>query len=112
MRTLNRAVNPHTGIRTNDVTLYELAAEHPDGRRLLVAYFHRRTRSALYHALQNRMEHVQRVFGTLAIDWEKKARDGARMGSWRLFWTGRTQRDACGSGELTYIGDVAEGAAR
>lgn len=93
-----------SGVAVGRATLYELVAER-DGRRILVAYCQSRTRRGLYNALSNRLDHIQRVIGTKAIDWADRARDGATMGAWRVWWTGRTERDARASGTLPYIGD-------
>lgn len=107
MNRLNTAPNPCTGVRTNDPTLYELAAEHADtGQRILIAYCRSRTRRGLYKALAGRMEHVERVIDTLAIDWDKRAADGGTMGKWHVWFTGRTERDARGGVELPYIADL------
>ena len=96
--------NPYTGVEINRATLYELAVERDD-RRILICYSQRRTRGGIYRALSDRLEHVERVIGTKAINWSKRARDGATMGQWRIFWTGRTERDARSGTALPYIGD-------
>ena len=83
-------------------TRYELVAEHPDGRRVLVRYTSRDNRRGLYGALTQDCEGICAFFGTDAITFGKRSADGATMGEWRLRFTGRTQREAILAGELPF----------
>ncbi len=94
-----------TTVKVGTRTCYELTAEHLDGRRLLVAYTDRKTRHTLCMALQDRIEHVDRVIQTRAVDWCDRAAGGAVMAGWRICWSGRTEREARRDA-LPYLGDT------
>lgn len=89
-------------------TRYEIAAERGDGHRLLIGYTPRKGRRGMYSMLQQRLDggSLEHVLGTLELNWGKRAADGCAMGDWRIFFTGRTQRDAILAGELPFICDV------
>lgn len=95
-------------IKPNAPTLYELAAIHPDGRRMLIAYTSRKGRRNLWGAITNdvRRDELVKFFGTTAFRFGKRVADGATWGGWAIRWTGRTQREAVQSGELEYIPDI------
>lgn len=90
-------------------TRYELVAEHKDGRRYLVIYTDRRSRAGLYSALVARLNDgsLDRVLGSRVVDYAKRATDGATIGDWRIYFSGRTQRDCYLGGELPFLSDVA-----
>jgi len=94
-------------------TLYELIAEHLDGRRYLVCYTSRKGRTDLWHAVtgdnhEGRRDCLIELTGSDRITFAKPARNGATMGvdgEWSIRFSGRTQRDCQGS-ELPYVGDL------
>ena len=101
-------VNPNTGVRIGKRTLYELAAEHSEThQRILIAYCSRKGRAAIYNALVERLDHLLRILGTTDITFAKRAIDGATLGKWKVWFTGRTQRDAISEAELDFIVDIA-----
>ena len=89
----------------NRRTKYELVADHPDGRRVLLAYSPRRSRTGIWDAITSngRREAIVELVGTKTIDFELRASHGATMGDWKIIWSGRTQRDAYIGGELPYV---------
>lgn len=89
----------------NRSTAYELAAIHPDGRRVLIAYS-RKGRRGIFSAVRNRGEAVAALCQSQEFAFAKRAADGATCGEWSIRFTGRTQRDAYVEGELTYVGDL------
>ncbi len=90
-------------------TRYELAATHPDGRRVLLAYSMRKSRSSMWNIVteDTRREALIALVGGRSITFADRAADGATMGDWRIVWTGRTRRDAVISGESPFVCDVA-----
>ena len=90
-------------------TRYELAAIHSDGRRVLLAYAMRRSRSSLWNIVTDdtRRDALIVLVGGTSITFAKRAADGATMGDWRIVWTGRTKRDAVLSGEYPFVCDIA-----
>lgn len=96
--------------RTYETTRYELVARHADGRTILVGYTNRRDNARnLCDFLTNplkaggtRMDLTAAATGTNRAAWQmgKRAADGAYCGRWRVIWTGRTEREVCGAGEL------------
>lgn len=83
-------------------TAYELAVEG-NGQKLLLRYASRKTRQGL---LKNVRFHGQRLVdltGAERVTFGKRASDGATMGAWRIYFTGRTEREAIIEGELPYI---------
>jgi len=87
-------------------TAYELAAIHPDGRRVLVRYTFRRSRAKLYECACRFADELKMLCGTAEIRFDDKASNGATMGEWAIRWTGRTERDALHGGELPFIRGV------
>ena len=84
-------------------TRYELAAEHPDGRKIRVLYTSRKGRAGILAALRQRFAVLAPILGdgqAIPIQWGKRAADGCTAGQWRIRFTGRTQRDAIIAGEL------------
>ncbi len=106
-KALGRLMADMRRIPVGKATLYELAAFHPDGRRVLIAYTRRKCRQSLYGAITDdrRREALIRFFGTDRIDFRRKAADGLDWGGWNLRWTGRTQREAVTS-ELPYAPEL------
>jgi len=89
-------------------TRYELVAEGPDGRRVLIGYNMRQGRSALLAACRKHGQALIELMGlddTATIAFLKPASLGATMGTWRVRFSGRTQREAIGS-ELPWIGET------
>jgi hypothetical protein len=90
----------------NRATLYELAMTRGD-ERILIAYASGKGRQDIWRCVTSdkRVKAIVAKVGTDAIDFAKRAADGATMGGWAIRFTGRTQRDAISEGELPYIGD-------
>jgi len=93
-------------IRTNTLTRYELAAEN-NGRRVRIAYTVRRGRSTLLSCCR---DHGQKLldFAGLGehdgLTFGQRAGDGAMIGTCRVWYTGRTEREAVNAGiELDHI---------
>jgi len=84
-------------------TLYELAIENGE-QRLLLAYCSNRCRRTIWDIARKHGVRLVALTGTENIEFAKRAGDGATMGSWRIRWTGRTQREAVDS-RLPWIGD-------
>mgnify|MGYP001584239683 CR=1 FL=1 len=81
-------------------TRYELAAIHPDGRRLLVGYTARRSRGGLLSMVRQRGETFTDATGADSITFGDRAADGATAGEWSVRFTGRTKLDAEREGRL------------
>ena len=95
------------------LTRYELAIQHPDGRRYLVAYTSRKSRDGMLTIVRSRAVSLLaacRLPDTSEIRFADRAADGAMIGEWHVNYTDRTQRQAICEGELTFIDDVGEGA--
>jgi hypothetical protein len=92
----------------NRQTRYELVIAHQDGRRYLLAYCGRKSRAGIYAACAGRASHLLELTGSESITWAQTSAEGGHMGPWRVYFSGRTQREAYVSGELTYIGHLAE----
>lgn len=95
----------------NRPTRYELVAER-NGERILIAYTMRRSRHTILTALQ---KHSGRIIERCdaygkTLTWLTPANRGCDLGGWRIYFTGRTQREAIGS-ELPWIGDTKPAAA-
>ena len=92
-------------------TRYEIAATHPDGRRLLIAYTPRVSRHGLLAAMRHNAGAVIAVLGigdADTITWGTQPRPHAITCGWRVEFTGRTQRDARSEGELPFVCDAAK----
>jgi hypothetical protein len=91
-------------------TRYELAMER-DNQKFLVCYSARMGRHAILQSLRNRAPEVLQV-GQITDDdmltWKKPASQGAMLGNWRVYWTGRTQRQAISEGELPFVVTAAK----
>lgn len=90
-------------------TRYEVRADHPDGRKLLIGYTARRSRSGIGSAIRQRIKIIATALDVGDADlftWRKPASAGCDLGPWHIYITGRTQRDAVIGGELDYIGDL------
>ena len=94
-----------TRLHRTHPTRYELAAVHPDGRRILVGYTVRKGRRSLLGAVRQRAEVLAALCGP-EIAFGARVSDGATIGPWRIRYTGRTQREAVSCGELDYCEDV------
>ena len=84
-------------------TRYELAAIHPDGRRMLVGYTEKRSRAGLLGMVRQRGAKFTDATGADSITFGKRATDGATAGDWIVAFTGRTQREAYIAGELASL---------
>lgn len=90
----------------NRQTRYELIAQHPDGRKLLVRYC-RQGRRGLWDAItKDDGTQLCRVLGADHIHFAKRAADGGTMGAWTIRFSGRTQRQAIIEGEHTFYADL------
>lgn len=87
-------------------TRYELAASHPDGRKVLIRYTARKGRRGLLDALTMDAARVCKVLGSDDIHWAKRAADGGTMGDWTVKFSGRTQREAILDGELPFYASL------
>ena len=98
---------PARKVETGERTRYELVAQRGE-ERVLLMYTARNNRVGLYRALQERADHLERVFGSLKITWGKRATDGLILGKdWHVHFSGRTQRD-CYTSELPFVCDIEE----
>jgi hypothetical protein len=91
----------------NHHTRYELIAVSPEGRRVLLGYTARRSRSGLRAMLRQNAPSVVAVCGSDSFGLAKRAADGATVGAWRVVFSGRTQREAIIAGELPFVVRVA-----
>lgn len=87
-------------------TRYEVAATHPDVRRVLIGYTGRKGRAGLCGLITDRRERAEAIVklcGAETFHTAKRARDGATCGEWKINFTKRTQREAYIEGELPYV---------
>ena len=93
----------------NHSTKYELILAKGD-EKYLVVYTPRRTRTGIMAATPDRHQQLQRIIGSDLSEarFAPRSRDGVIIGEWRLYFTGRTQRDAYIEGELPFIGVDAQ----
>jgi len=85
-------------------TAYELVIT--DGTdTYLVRYSSARSRRALLDNCRFSGQQLVNLTGREEIDYQKRAADGATMGDWRIYWSGRTQREAIIEGEHPFIHD-------
>ena len=88
-------------------TSYELCMSDDDGTTYLVCYSEGRSRRDVWNILCKGAHHITKIIGhNPECVWAKRASDGCKVGKWRIYWSGRTQRDAYLEGERAYIGDV------
>jgi hypothetical protein len=76
----------------NRLTRYEIAAIHPMGERLLIAYSQAHSRHGLLAACRKRGELLIRALGITDTDMlipAPKAADGFTLGHWTVRYTGR-----------------------
>jgi hypothetical protein len=91
-------------------TTYEIAAEHPDGRRLLVVYAARKTKSRLVEIIRERYETIAAATGHRAErveNWIGGTYPACSYGEWRIRYTGRTRLQAIAEGPLPFASNVA-----
>jgi len=93
-------------------TFYEIAAEGPDGLRVLVAYVNSRSRRSLIDCVRDRAALAIALTGAEIFETGRRAADGITLGLWRIRYSGRTKREARASGCLPYIRDVVEAGER
>lgn len=91
-------------------TRYELAAVHPDGRKILIAYTRQKSRNGIWNAVteDHRMQKIIALVGAADCEFLKPATAGLQMSEWTIKFTGRTQRDALLSGELAFVLDLED----
>lgn len=91
-------------------TLYEIAAEHPDGRRLLVVYAARKTRDRLLAMIRERYDSISTATDC-HVDRVENITGGAypscTYGPWRIRYTGRTRLQAIAEGPLPFVSEIA-----
>lgn len=80
-------------------TRYEIAAKHPDGRAVVVAYTPRKSRPGILAAMRRRGPELVAALAVSddhELTWTKGLDGwGANLGNgWRVAFTGRTQLDA------------------
>jgi hypothetical protein len=91
----------------NRHTRYEIAATHPDGRKLLIAYSARKNRQGLIaavHAYGVAIVRNLKLPEDVRMYPGKRACDPITIGEWSFAFSGRTQRDCILSGELPSMG--------
>ena len=89
-------------------TRYELVIDGPKGK-FLVFYISRRNRAGLLIGLRERAGDGSLgiiVDPNLPLHFGKLARDGATLGEYRVYFSGRTQREAYLGGELVFLPDA------
>lgn len=91
-------------------TTYEIAAEHPDGRRLLVVYASRKTRARLLETIRERYDSISTATDC-HLDRVENITGGSypacSYGPWRIRYTGRTRLQAIAEGPLPFVSDLA-----
>ena len=90
----------------NRASFYELAAIHPDGRCILIAYCGRRSRHGLLDACHRRGPEIIALTGHAEMTFGTRGADGVTLGPWSIRFTGRTKRDAIMEGELQRMAEV------
>ncbi len=93
------------GVRSYDLTRYEMVAEHDDDR-YLIAYNVRATRQRLHAELFSDAVRLRILDGAEGafIETTGKGRQTAfHVNGWTVRWSGRTEREAIQSGELRLI---------
>lgn len=91
-------------------TTYEIAAEHPDGRRLLVVYAARKTRTRLLDVIRDRHDLISTASGHYADRVENitgGTYPACTYGPWRIRYTGRTRLQAISEGPLPFVSEIA-----
>ena len=83
-------------------TLYEMVVSD-DHATYLVQYTSAPSRRILLDSVRKRGAQLQALTGLDSLTFASKARDGANMGHWRIYWTGRTEREAIGAGEYPFL---------
>lgn len=81
-------------------TAYELAVTNGDTSYLV--QYTRRGRPAIVASVFKVGEALAELTGSEEFDLVK---GGARVGTWNIRFTGRTQREAIIAGELTFVGE-------
>ena len=85
-------------------TLYELAAERADGSRILLKYCSNRGRRTVLEVAREYGPQLVAMGGSETITFADRSADGATIGTLKIKWTGRTQRDAQWS-KLPWVGE-------
>jgi hypothetical protein len=89
-----------------DMTRYEIAAHHYNGRQLLIGYTLHKSRPGLLAVVQKHAPEIIVVFGsrkTEEITIDPHPPHCCRIGEWRIVFTGRTQARANREGELPFF---------
>jgi hypothetical protein len=87
----------------NYATRYELALTRGN-ESYLVVYTSRRNRAGILAAIRDRAKRIVEITKSENLVFAKRAADGAMVGEWKLYFTGRTQREAYLNGTLPFIG--------
>jgi hypothetical protein len=85
------------------MTRYEIAARHRNGQELLIGYTPHKSRPGLMAAVQKHSLEIIVVLGIGERDeiiMETQSPHCCRIGEWRIVFTGRTEVEAKGEGEL------------
>ena len=85
-------------------TLYELVMERA-GEKYLVLYSGQ-SRDNLLSAVRKHGTIFAKITGSSIITFGKRASDAATSGDWRIYFSGRTEREAITEGELPFIKEV------
>lgn len=89
----------------NRDTRYEVRATN-GSQSVLVGYTPRKGRAGIHSIVTKHAEAITRFMDADSIYFERRAADGAKMGNWKINFSGRTQRDAYIGGELPFFLDL------
>lgn len=91
-------------------TTYELIAQHPSGRRLLIVYANRKTIRHMLNLVRERYDTIATATDThhdRVEDIKGGAYPSCRYGEWTIRYSGRTRLQAKAEGELVTVAEVA-----
>src|SRR5438046_605937 len=88
-------------------TAYELAINTIDGRKLLIAYSQRRTTQCLLANMRAHRETLCRLIDDCQGDLNRTG-PAYVAPTWRIGFTGRTERQAISEGELPRMSEAAQ----
>lgn len=78
----------------SDLTRYEIAARHTDGRAFLIGFTPRKSRPGILAAMRGRAPTIIAALGIREDSVLSWGRDAATTScGWRIAFTGRTQKD-------------------
>jgi len=77
--------------------------------RYLVCYTSRKSKIGAYRAAQKRFDSLMKATGGIS-PWVAKPTEVFHGDEWRIYFSGRTQREAILAGELPFIGNLNQAA--